>query len=91
MTDASSKEAGDTQILSADPRRRAIELAFLKRFLDATASSVRVTGDAVTAELEGTVEDTLQRLQNPAFADLADALEKEFPTAFDFQRPSQSS
>lgn len=91
MTDASSKEAGDAQILSADPTRRAIELAFLKRFLDAIGSSVRIAGDAVTPDLDATVESTLQRLRNPAFSDLADALEKEFPTDFDFRRPSESS
>lgn len=68
-------------MLSKEPDKRAIELAFLGRLLlgapaDATASQVGKAGSAEARDIEDQVKRDLAAFQNPFFAGLARALER---------------
>jgi hypothetical protein len=82
----SAESVRPVDALSAEPARRSIELAFLRRLTDAA----KVAGTAVlgkAAEADGdSVSANLARMQSPVFKRAARALEQSVPEDAGFGR-----
>jgi hypothetical protein len=80
----STETARPVDALSAEPARRSVELAFLRRFTDAakTASAAILQ----RAQNDDSVSAGLARMQSPAFKRAARALEQAVPTDAGFGR-----
>lgn len=72
-------------VFSPEPDRRAVEEAFVVRFMAAAASSTaRVLERADHPRHEATLDDDLKRMRHPVFARMARIFEQSVPTDADF-------
>ena len=82
----SPESARPADVLSVEPARRSVELAFFRRITD----TAKVTGAAIlgkAAQAEGdTVAANLARMQSAAFKRLARTLEQSIPDGTGFGR-----
>jgi hypothetical protein len=80
-----------TDILSSEPRVREVEVALLLRLLSAIANMPVKGGQGSTGNAERAVAAALERIQHPAFLEIAEALEERFPVGPGFPRVRPSS
>lgn len=80
-----AEAASPADVLSDEPARRSVELAFLRRVNEASeATGTAILGKA--AQAEGDTVANMARMQNPVFKRLARALEQSIPADRGFGR-----